>query len=105
MVVNLQVFNKPDKVFHVNEDDDSEFIVAKLHFQQPYVMILFKVGPGLYKWKGGKDGHIFEWGTATSKIAAIKVFYNTHVSYGFNIEFYIINNFEDLVKVIGDDYA
>ena len=104
-MANLQVFNKPDKVFHVNEDDDSEFIVAKLHFQQPYVMILFKVGPGLYKWKGGKDGHIFEYETSTSKIVAIKIFYNTHVSYGFNIEFYIINNFEDLVKVIGDDYA
>jgi hypothetical protein len=100
----MQVFNKPDKVFHVNEDDDSEFIVAKLHFQQPYVMILFKVGPRLYKWKGGKDGRIFEWGTSTSKIAAIKRFY-TQISYGFNIEFYIINNFEDLVKVIGADYA
>ena len=101
----MQVFNKPDKVFHVNEDDDSEFIVAKLHFQQPYVMILSRVGPGLYRWKGGKDGRIFEWGTSTSKIAAIKRFYNTHISYGFNIEFYIIDNFKDLVKVIGDDYA
>ena len=101
----MQVIVNPNKTIpNINEDDDSEFIVAKLHFQQPYVMILFKVGPRLYKWKGGKDGRIFEWGTSTSKIAAIKRFY-TQISYGFNIEFYIINNFEDLVKVIGADYA
>ncbi len=104
----MQVFNKPDKVFHVNEDNDSEFIVAKLymdHYDKPFVMILFKSNSGLYRWKGGNCGNVYQWGTYTSKISAIKKFYKTHFVYGSKIEFYIIDNFEDLLKVIGADYV
>jgi len=104
----MQVFNKPDKVFHVNEDDDSEFIVAKLYLKEyscPFVMILFKIHTGLYRWRGGNYGNIYEWGIPTSKISAIKKFYGTYSMYNSKIEFYIIDNFDDLLKVIGEGYA
>lgn len=104
---DLQVFNSPDKVFHVNENDDSEFIIAKVYLNeiQPYVMFLCKVSAGLYRWKGGNIGNIHEWGTSSSKISAIKKLYCVHVGHGSKIEFYIINNFEDLVKIIEAEYV
>jgi len=106
VVLDLQVFNSPNKVFHVNENDDSEFIVAKLYLSaiQPYVMFLCKVSAGFYRWKGGKT-YIYKWGTSPSKISAIKRFYNTSSTFNHKIEFYIINNLEDLINVMGVNYV
>ena len=103
----MQVFDSPNKVFHVNENDDSEFIIAKVYLNeiQPYVMFLCKVSAGLYRWKGGNIGNIHEWGTSSSKISAIKRFYNANSNFNHKIEFYIINNLEDLIKVMEVNYV